>query len=461
MLNKIKNWLLYDKPLFSKEVKEWDTRIWKKDWKKNWLGLIKIYDSYNIKYDWCFIRIESHLQEDDIIDDYRNVLSIGFGHRYRKWLLPFSIIKPVLDYHYYKRDTSGKVIEPKQISWSKYEEREYGISIVKEEGYFHLTWDYCSNLMDNITGHKSKSIWLWFFWKQCNRTKQELLNLDGSLYKDITDVKDTDAIDRYDLIKSYEKTQPYFEFKILDYDKEEVAVIARLERNTYSYGRGKFTRWLMKFFKKPIVSTYLELEFLKEIGPRKGSWKGGTTGHSVRLLENDNAVTAFKRYCISPELRGSRNDISTNLTFLKHVMYESYDTDERIPLSTASRVALKDIIVYFDESYKPNNDNYSEYDVAIRYEFPGGIINKPDYPIHECYIIDNGGNSSPIEVFLFNNLLYKYRNHGIESNCLRYLITEEAMLYLKSLDNYILKDTKYVKHTVEYINRRQTLKAVE
>ncbi len=23
MLNKIKNWLLYDKPLFSKEVKEW------------------------------------------------------------------------------------------------------------------------------------------------------------------------------------------------------------------------------------------------------------------------------------------------------------------------------------------------------------------------------------------------------------------------------------------------------
>ena len=35
MLNRIKNWLLYDKPLFSKEVKEWDTRIWKKDWKKN------------------------------------------------------------------------------------------------------------------------------------------------------------------------------------------------------------------------------------------------------------------------------------------------------------------------------------------------------------------------------------------------------------------------------------------
>ena len=65
MLNKIKNWLLYDKPLFSKETEEWDTRIWKKDWKKNWLGLIKIYDSYETKYDWCFIRVESHLQEDD------------------------------------------------------------------------------------------------------------------------------------------------------------------------------------------------------------------------------------------------------------------------------------------------------------------------------------------------------------------------------------------------------------
>jgi hypothetical protein len=457
MLNKIKNWLLYDQPLFSKETKQWEYTVSKNNYKKNWLGLIKISDSYQIKYNWCFIRLESHLQEDDIIDDYRNVLTIGFGHRYRKWLLPFSIIKPILDYHFYKRDTNGKVIEPKEIRWSKYEEREYGLTIVKEEGYFHLTWDYCSNLMNNITGHKSKSIWLWFFWKQCNRTKQELLNLDGSLYKDITDVKDTDTLDRYDLIKQYEKSQPYFMFKILDYDKEEIDVIGRLERNTYSYGRGKFTRWLMKFFKKPLVYTSLELEFLKEIGPRKGSWKGGTTGHAVRLLEDEYAIEAFRRYCVTPELRGSRNDISTNLTFLKGITYKSYDTDERILRTVVNGRKMQEIIIYFDESHKPNNNIHPEYDIAVRYEFVEGITNKPNYQIGECYIIDN---NSRMEVFLFKTLLHRYKNHGMESNNLRYLITKEAMVYLKNLDGYGFKDTKFIKHVVDNSSRIQKLKAV-
>lgn len=440
MLNKIKNWLLYDKPLFSKEVKEWDTRIWKKDWKKNWLGLIKIYDSYNIKYDWCFIRIESHLQEDDLIDDYRNVLSIGFGHRYRKWLLPFSVIKPVLDYHYYKRDTSGKVIEPKQISWSKYEEREYGISIVKEEGYFHLTWDYCSNLMNNITGHKSKSIWLWFFWKQCNRTKQELLNLDGSLYKDITDIKGTDTSDRYDIIKAYEKAQPYYLFDILDYDKEKIQVVARLERNTYSYGNGKFTRWLMKFFKKPIVRTYLELEFLKEVGSRKGSWKGGTTGHAVEVLINENPIEAFKRYCISPELRGSRNKLQDNLTYLGHTVYKNYGITDEICLTDAAEVVninpMKNILIDIDKSFIKNEDDYSDYDIAITFNF------NIDIDINELYKIED---DKYMEVFLFNVYLFKNPEPLVKSNCLNYLFTKDVVDYLNSQDDYVLKNCKFIK----------------
>lgn len=436
MLNRIKNWLLYDKPLFSKEVKEWDTRIWKKDWKKNWLGLIKIYDSYNIKYDWCFVRIESHLQEDDLIDDYRNVLTIGFGPRYRKWLLPFSIIKPVLDYHYYKRDTSGKVIEPKQISWSKYEEREYGICIAKEEGYFHLTWDYCSNLMNNITGHKSKSIWWWFFWKQCNRTKQELLNLDGSLYKDITDIKDTDTSDRYDIIKAYEKAQPYYLFEILDYDKEKIQVVARLERNTYSYGNGKFTRWLMKFFKKPIVRTYLELEFLKEIGNRKGSWKGGTTGHAVEVLIDENPIETFKRYCISPELRGSRNKFQDNLTYLGHTVYTNYGITDEIATETVITNPMKNILVDIDKSFIKNEDDYSDYDIAITFNF------NIDVDINELYKIED---DKYMEIFLFNTYLFKNHEPLVQSNCLNYLLTKEAVDYLNSQDDYVLKNCKFIK----------------
>ena len=56
-MKKILDWLLYDKPLFTKEnIKPYDKSIRKEYWKKNWLGLTKVYESYDKKYNWCFIR---------------------------------------------------------------------------------------------------------------------------------------------------------------------------------------------------------------------------------------------------------------------------------------------------------------------------------------------------------------------------------------------------------------------
>lgn len=78
-MKKILDWLLYDKPLFTKEnIKPYDKSIRKEYWKKNWLGLTKVYDSYDKKYNWCFIRFSSHLAEDDCIEDLRNTITIGW-----------------------------------------------------------------------------------------------------------------------------------------------------------------------------------------------------------------------------------------------------------------------------------------------------------------------------------------------------------------------------------------------
>ena len=48
---------------------------------------------------------------------------------------------------------------------------------------------------------------------------------------------------------------------------------------------------------KPEVYRRLDIEFDKETGPEKGSWKGGTTGCSFVINNNENHVQAMQGYC--------------------------------------------------------------------------------------------------------------------------------------------------------------------
>lgn len=442
-MKKLLDWLLYDKPLFIKEnIKPYDKSIRKEYWKKNWLGLTKVYESYDKKYNWCFIRFSSHLAEDDCIEDLRNTITIGWGPYYKKYLLPFSIIKPLLDYHHYEKDSNGK--DTDKIKWSVYVERNYEIKIVKDEGYFTFDWNVGSDFLYNITKHKGYELWIWFFWKQCTRCKQELLNLDGSLYKDITNIKNTDTLDRYDIIKSYENSQPCIFFDVLDYDKEEIEVKARLERNTYSYGNTKFTKWLMKFFKKPHIYTSLDLEFNKEVGSRKGSWKGGTMGHAVDLLENEDPIEAFKRYCIDPNIRGSRNNYGTNMTFLGYRIYKDYGITDCLPYKALTLSPFVFGLVDFDNEFIIKEDfGINDYDIPIKF-----ILNKDSKFLNtenkECYYLED---EKHMTTYLFNMYLHKtpIDKREVQSNCINYIFTKEAVDFLKEKDDFMVKYVKFIK----------------
>jgi hypothetical protein len=46
-----------------------------------------------------------------------------------------------------------------------------------------------------------------------------------------------------------------------------------------------------------MVKRSLDLRFSDEIGPEKGSWKGGTVGHSIDMLPSESPEAAFRRYC--------------------------------------------------------------------------------------------------------------------------------------------------------------------
>lgn len=432
-MSKFLNWLLYDKPFFNKPKKSYSKTIYKENWKKNWLGLIKVYESYDIKYSWCFIKISSHFSEDDTIEDLRNTLTIGLGGYYKKWLLPFSIIKPVLDY------TSSFKRGNEEIPYSVYKEREYKISYNKEEGYINLDWNYVDNMLYNITKHKSYSKWITLFWGNfsCSCSKWQLLNLDKSLYKDITKLD-------YEIKHELEKQQQYIEFTFLDYDKEEITAIGKLCRRVYNYGNmNKVTRWMMKFFRKPIDNIYLEIEFNSEIGPSKGSWKGGTTGQGVQLLPNETPEEAFERYCTDPEVRGFRSSNLTNMTLISYKYFKNVGITDSIPFKQKTLNPHYFNIIDYQDSDNIHDDWENSSDLNLKC-FIGknvkDILKENKLPENLYGIIYEKPLGSILYEF-WNKYYAPYTSDKIKSNGIfKYYFTKNAYNYLKDKECF-----KYVE----------------
>ncbi len=84
-----------------------------------------------------------------------------------------------------------------------------------------------------------------------------------------------------------------FEFE--DFDGQKIVATTHIEEREWRHGTGWF-KWL-SLFRRPLISRTLELEFSAEVGPEKGSWKGGTVGHSIEMLPGELHEAAFKRYC--------------------------------------------------------------------------------------------------------------------------------------------------------------------
>lgn len=429
MLKKLINWLLYDKPLFQKPTQCYSHSINKKDWKKNWLGLIKVYDSYDLQYNWCFIKVTSHLQEDDNIEDIRNTLSIGFGGRYIKWLLPFSIIKPVLDYR------SSYTRDGVEVPYEVYEEREYKISYDKKEGYINLHWNYADQLLYNITKHKGYSKWITLFWGDfsCSCSKRELLNLDKSLFKDITKAN-------YEERQELDKHHQYIEFTFLDYDKEEITATGKLVRRVYSYGnQNSVTRWIMKFFRKPIDNIYLEMEFHKELGPNKGSYKGGVTGQGCKLLPDELPEDGFVRYCTDPEVRGFRSTDLTNMTLISFTYYKDVGLTDTLPSKQKIYSPfIFNLIDFQDRGIKVDNDYRQDHDLNLACYIDKislqNVIQNHNIVTDKLFYIEN---EKVIGTTLFQ--FWKRYYTGINKTTItsngvfKYYFTEKAVTYLKEV----------------------------
>ncbi|WP_341249262.1 hypothetical protein [Cupriavidus pauculus] len=88
---------------------------------------------------------------------------------------------------------------------------------------------------------------------------------------------------------------PTVAFRFADYDGTEIVATTRIEEREWRFGTGCF-KWL-SLFRRPKVRRSLDITFASEVGPEKGSWKGGLIGTGTDVLPGELHEGAFLRYC--------------------------------------------------------------------------------------------------------------------------------------------------------------------
>lgn len=161
------------------------------------------------------------------------------------------------------------------------EPREFGVTI--HDGHLSVSFGRQSN--DSSTERR----WGMFLpWTQWRHVRHSFYDMDGDLFAHVPDCD-------WDVRKKLEVACPALCFDFFDFDGERITATTRIEEREWRLGEGWF-KWL-SLFRRPKIRRSLDLSFSAEVGPRKGSWKGGTIGHGVDMLPGELHEAAFRRYC--------------------------------------------------------------------------------------------------------------------------------------------------------------------
>lgn len=142
-------------------------------------------------------------------------------------------------------------------------------------------------------------------WKQWDCVRHSLYTSTGGHF--YTEQRRSDFRVFFDAKEKCPKVHFGFE----DYDGELIVATCCIEEREWHKGSGWF-KWL-RWFSAPKICRSLDLAFSAEVGPEKGSWKGGTVGHGIDLLPGESPKEAFQRYCAKTHERKGRQ---YNLRFI-------------------------------------------------------------------------------------------------------------------------------------------------
>lgn len=168
--------------------------------------------------------------------------------------------------------------------------REFGFYFF--EGYLHVYFG--AQTGDSSTDMGRGFLLPWCNWRFiCTRwygIDGELLRVSSGDWRGDSDFKES---------------MPRVFFEVDDFDGRRVIAKTCIEEREWRFGVGWF-RWL-GWFCGPKVRRSLDIEFSDEVGPDKGSWKGGVLGTGIDMLPGELHSGAFERFCgLGCESRGGK-----------------------------------------------------------------------------------------------------------------------------------------------------------
>lgn len=165
-------------------------------------------------------------------------------------------------------------------------EREFGFSLSNMgNGYDFFQVFFGAQTFDSGT---TKSWCTHLPWKQWRCVRNSVYTPDGELFS----TEDRGRFFEF-MRKKEECPSSYFGFE--DFDGEMIVATCVIEEREWHRGEGWF-KWLKWLWPRKIRRS-LDIKFSAEVGPEKGSWKGGAIGHGIEMERWETAFDAFRRYC--------------------------------------------------------------------------------------------------------------------------------------------------------------------
>lgn len=196
------------------------------------------------------------------------------------------LIKPFRVRHIAKTWDEATIKKMGRNWYDEFFEREYGFSL--NEGFLQIflgaqthdsltTQDWCKHLP-------------WMDWRFISH---KLYDANGNFHAEIANIGfgHGEYEKRTELVESCTKRV----FALKDFDGTDIEATTKIEQRQWRLGTGWF-KWL-GFLRTKKTSRSLDISFNKEVGPEKGSWKGGTLGHGIEMLPTETHEQAMRRYC--------------------------------------------------------------------------------------------------------------------------------------------------------------------
>ena len=168
------------------------------------------------------------------------------------------------------------------------DERQYGFSC--QEGFLSVYFGRQTH--DSSTEQR----WGYFLpWTQWRFIRHSLYGLAGEHVWTQPRSSEGSRLGGYEALAAAQDACPSVTFAFDDFDGQSLTVRTMIEEREWWFGEGWF-KWL-SLFRPAKIRRSLDLRFSGETGRRKGSWKGGTVGHSIDMLPGELHEHAFRRYC--------------------------------------------------------------------------------------------------------------------------------------------------------------------